>query len=101
MKTARSKINYLAKCVKRFRGGLVFKAHRLVYHSTLGSRAMNKNRKSSALRGWASHLECAAPVQGEHDLLAPPVGVALSGKGLGRCINKSVLPRTVCGQLAT
>ena len=28
--------------MKRFRGGLVFKALRLVYHSTLGSRVMKK-----------------------------------------------------------
>jgi len=30
--------------VKRFRGGLVFKAHRLVYHSTLGSRVIKKKK---------------------------------------------------------
>jgi len=28
--------------VKRFRGGLVFKAHRLLYHSTLGVRVIKK-----------------------------------------------------------
>jgi len=28
--------------VKRFRGGLVVKAHRLLYHSTLGSRVIKK-----------------------------------------------------------
>ena len=28
----------------RFRGGLVFKAHRLLYHSPLGSRVMKKKR---------------------------------------------------------
>jgi len=28
--------------MQRFRGGLVFKAHRLVYHSTLGSRVIKK-----------------------------------------------------------
>jgi hypothetical protein len=28
--------------VKRFRGWLVFKAHRLVYHSTLGPRVKRK-----------------------------------------------------------
>ena len=28
--------------MKRFRGGLVFKAHRLVYHSTLGLRVIKK-----------------------------------------------------------
>jgi len=31
--------------VKRFRGGLVFKAHRLSYHSTLGSRVITKKKK--------------------------------------------------------
>ena len=31
--------------VKRFRGGLVFKAHRLMYHPTLGSRVMQKKKK--------------------------------------------------------
>ena len=31
--------------VKRFRGGLVFKAHRLLHHSTLGLRVIKKKRK--------------------------------------------------------
>jgi len=31
--------------VKRFRGGLVFKAHRVVYHSTLGWRVIKKKKK--------------------------------------------------------
>jgi len=31
--------------VKRFRGVLVFKAHRLVYHSTLGLRVMKKKKR--------------------------------------------------------
>ena len=31
--------------VKRFRGGLVVKAHRLVYHSTPGLRVIKKNKK--------------------------------------------------------
>jgi len=30
--------------VQRFRGGLVFKAHRLVYHSTLGLRVIKKKK---------------------------------------------------------
>jgi len=33
--------------VKRFRGGLVFKAHRLMYHSTLGSRVIKKKKMLS------------------------------------------------------
>ena len=32
----------LRRNVKRFRGGLVFKAHRLLYHPTLGSRVIKK-----------------------------------------------------------
>ena len=39
--------------VKQFRGGLVFKAHRLLYHSTLGLRVITKKKK---LRGWQSDL---------------------------------------------
>ena len=34
----------LHRNVKRFRGGLVFKAHRLVYHSTLGLRVIQEAR---------------------------------------------------------
>ena len=32
--------------VQRFRGGLVFKAHRLLYHSALGLRVMKKKKRS-------------------------------------------------------
>jgi len=32
--------------VQRFRGGLVFKAHRLVYHSTLGLRVIKKKKQT-------------------------------------------------------
>jgi len=35
----------LSRNVKRFRGGLVCKAHRLVYHSTLGWRVIKKKKK--------------------------------------------------------
>ena len=31
--------------VERFRGGLVFQAHRLFYHSSLGSRVIKKKRR--------------------------------------------------------
>ena len=33
---------------KQFRRGIVFEAHRLVYHSTLGLRVMKKKRRSSS-----------------------------------------------------
>jgi len=35
-------VQLLRRKVKRFRGGLVLKAHRLVYRSTLGSRVIKK-----------------------------------------------------------
>ena len=38
-------LNLRYRNVQRFRGGLVFKAHRLVYHSTLGLRVMKKKRR--------------------------------------------------------
>jgi len=34
---------------KRFGGGLVFKAHRWLYHSTLGSRVIKKKKDGGAL----------------------------------------------------
>ena len=48
--------------VQRFRGGLVLKAHRLFYHSTLGLRVTNKRRSKEGLGfrvqgaggGWGS-----------------------------------------------
>ena len=33
--------------VQRFRGGLVFKAHRLVYHSTIGLIVIKKKKKKN------------------------------------------------------
>ena len=38
----------LHRNVKRFRGGLVFKAHRWLYHSTLGSIVIKKKKRSLA-----------------------------------------------------
>ena len=35
----------LHRNVQRFRGGLVFKAHRHLYHSTLGLRVIKKKKK--------------------------------------------------------
>ena len=35
--------------VKQFRDGLVFKAHRLVYHSTPGSRVINNKKKKAGV----------------------------------------------------
>ena len=43
--------------VQRFRGELVFKAHRLLYHSTLGLRVIKQSREESALSYSAAELE--------------------------------------------
>jgi hypothetical protein len=45
--SGRWRAQLLRRTVKRFRGGLVFKANRLLCHSTLGSRVIKK--KESAL----------------------------------------------------
>ena len=47
--------------VKRFRGGLVSKAHRPVYHSTLGSRVIQKKKQQRDHHLLALHACRAAP----------------------------------------
>ena len=44
--------------VKRFRGGLVFKAHRPLYHSTLGLRVIKKKREGTSSGGRALRRSC-------------------------------------------
>ena len=45
--------------MKRFRGGLVFKSHRLLYHSTLGSKVIKKRRRSKGAGvGLQGHSSC-------------------------------------------
>jgi len=46
-----SRTRLLRRNVKRFRGGLVFEAHRLLYHSTLGLRVITKKDSPAAKRG--------------------------------------------------
>ena len=48
----------LHRNVQQFRGGLVFKAHRLVYHSTLGLRVIKK--KKFRVPGEGFKLQCVA-----------------------------------------
>ena len=46
-------------CVRnsgRFRGGLVFKAHILLYHSTLGSRVMKEKKKGLGRQGGSGRV---------------------------------------------
>jgi len=45
-----SRAQLLSRNVNRFRGGLVFKAHRLVYHSTLGLRVIKKKKTLAGTR---------------------------------------------------
>ena len=48
-----------------FRGWLVFKAHRLLYSSTLGSRAMKKKKKRPfSASGKASPCRCSPGTPG-------------------------------------
>ena len=49
----------LRRNVKRFRGWLVFKAQRLLNHSTLGSRAIKKKGGESDRRGAVLRIESA------------------------------------------
>ena len=47
----------LDKNVQRFRGGIVFKAHRLLYHSTEGLRVIKRKREGrfrSRFRGFSA-----------------------------------------------
>ena len=63
--------------LKRFRGGLVFKIHRLVYHSTLGSRVIQKRR--SDLDVFGEGLQDAERVGPERVRVGP--NLLLGGPG--------------------
>ena len=52
--------------VERFRGGLVLKAHRWLYHSTLGSRVIKKKKMTAEI---PTRPECRP--QGTHQTLLP------------------------------
>ena len=56
----------LRRNAKQFRGGLVSKAHRRVYHSTLGSRVIKKRSRAASvcefLRDIPSPFQAAEPV---------------------------------------
>ena len=47
----------LHRNVQRFRGGLVFKAHRLLYHSTLGLRVKKKKKDLEADLGEEARVD--------------------------------------------
>ena len=52
--------------MQRFRGGLVFKAHSLLYHSTLGLRVIQKKRFGIS---GADPLELADELEGHVEFL--------------------------------
>ena len=48
------------RVLQRFRGGLVFEAHRRLYHSTLGLRVIQKKKKRACQSSWrvACRVSC-------------------------------------------
>jgi hypothetical protein len=56
-----SRITTSQNC-ERFREGLVFKVHRLVYHSTLGPRVIKKKKSSDAKDGKGSKVSTGGKV---------------------------------------
>jgi hypothetical protein len=60
-------LELLSRNVERFRGGLVFKAHRLVNHSTLGLRVIKKKKhledslRTTLLLAVAWLTPCSSP----------------------------------------
>ena len=74
----------LSRNVERFRGGLVFKAYRLLYHSTLGSRVMKK-KKEARIRLYGkgnSNSHGARPVYQNH------LDDKVEGRVVGPCWQK-------------
>ena len=61
--------------MQRFRGGLVFKAHRLLYHTTLGLRVIKKKEKKG--------VGCTRYVGMFDEILVPDVSLRLRVWGLG------------------
>ena len=57
----------------RFRGGLVLKAHRLLYHSTLGSRVIKKKKNILHFGVWRTVLRATRkPVTPGESALSNP-----------------------------
>jgi len=101
--------------VKRFRGGLVFKAHRLVYRSTLGLRVIKKKKNHQGLvrldaKEFSDHVRgevflldhVRAPVQGylAHKKTPPPGRGILAGPRRRTCRGTSLIrKRTLLGEV--
>jgi len=78
--------------VKRFRGGLVFKAHRLVYHSTLGLGVIKK-KKQTAPRAASARPRRATPPQPPAPCRTPRAS-AIVPLPLGANVYGATSPRT-------
>ena len=55
----------LHRNVQRFRGGLAFKAHRRLYHSTLGWRVIKKKKRILACNAVVVRVEEPSDLLGE------------------------------------
>ena len=68
----------LVRCAQatRLPGGLVFKAHRFLHHSTQGSQVLEKKKKASRQRGCRARLEGKASDVG---FRVPGFGFRVSG----------------------
>ena len=73
--------------MKQFRGGLIFKSQRLVYHATLGSRGINeKKMKGSGFRVWGRRASGCREAHLTHRVRVRPHHV-------GHCAFARYLPR--------
>ena len=57
--------------MQRLRGGLVFKAHRLVHHSTLGVKVISNKKEGGAL-GLAAQFALPSLLRLAHNLRLVP-----------------------------
>ena len=82
--------------IQRFRGGLVFKAHKLLYHSTLGLTVTKKKKKACVIAPGS-----AQPLSSEHGAYTPVEArfwPCIAVKSLSTLLNYSLLALWVrCG----
>jgi len=65
--------------MQRFRGWLVFNAHRLLYHSTLGWRVIKKKKKDGAPDVFIVYHRSRASNEVLKDALPSPASLGLTG----------------------
>ena len=72
--------------MKRFQGGLVFKARRILYRSILGLRVIKKKKKVGAKEAEREAAPCSRPrqvVRSRRDACAAGGGTAHQARGVG------------------